>query len=373
MTGNPRDIRTIKGLSERRRLPRLGKIRLGIKQMGEAGPYPSEVSFFVIPPEVARIYGHQPKALRILLPSEDPLQVFPQAYKWYGEGSGLKCKGDGETALRRWADVEPATQRQLGGTHDPNDLVEIPCPCARLKSDDCGIRAHLMVLLPDVSLSGVYQIDTTSWWNVVEINSAIELHRGMLGRIALIPLTLRREPVEMTHNGKRRTHYLLKLTFDGDAQAALRLRAQSLHNPAPIFALPAPHDNLEPGTLPSETPVEPRPKIQHATTAGPTVEDRDQADERHIKPTAEPTETAHATGPDINAPAEALTLSPPPGPAPEPGPNQCRCGTKVSATVASYSRKHFDEVLCFNCQRKQATPASSTTDNGGAALNAHAH
>lgn len=373
----PHDFRSIKGLSERRRLPRLGKIRLGIKQTSTKGDSPKEVDYFVVPPEVAHVYGPQPKTLNILLPSEDPLQIFPQAYKWYGQGSGLKCKGNGETALRRWADVEPATQRQLGGTHDQNDLIEIPCPCPLLKDGPCGIRAHLMVLLPDVSLSGVFQIDTTSWWNVVELNSSIDLHRGILGRIAFVPLTLRREPVEMTHDGKRRVHYLLKLAFEGNIQDALRLREQSLHNPAPIFALPAPSDDLDPAVLPDEITVEPTSQIHPTTVVRTTGEPHHQPDERPTPDATEPADTAPITHPEPGASVDASHLtapalseantahtatSPIPGTpqtsVPAPDSAQCPCGTKVSTTVATYSRKHFDGVLCFTCQRKQPSPAA---------------
>ena len=47
----------IKGISEIRRLPRLGKIRLGEKKTAESGKeYPVETSHFVVPGEVARIY-----------------------------------------------------------------------------------------------------------------------------------------------------------------------------------------------------------------------------------------------------------------------------------------------------------------------------
>jgi len=46
----------IKGLSSIRRLPRLGKIRLGIKKVTAKGKeYPSETDYFVCPAEVCRV------------------------------------------------------------------------------------------------------------------------------------------------------------------------------------------------------------------------------------------------------------------------------------------------------------------------------
>lgn len=132
-------IQQIKGVSDLRRLPRLGKIRLGIKQRSRSGQeHPVELGYFVSPPEVQKVYGEQPKELLIMFPVEDVTQIFPQAYKWYGANAGLKCKGDGETAIRRWADVEEPLRQEIGGQHDENELVEIPCPCVRLESGACS-------------------------------------------------------------------------------------------------------------------------------------------------------------------------------------------------------------------------------------------
>ena len=49
----------IKGLTESRRLPRLGKIHLGIKkQSAKSGAwYPSATNYFVVPSEVAEVVG----------------------------------------------------------------------------------------------------------------------------------------------------------------------------------------------------------------------------------------------------------------------------------------------------------------------------
>jgi len=55
-------VTRIEGLSDRRRLPRLGIIRLGIKAISEktGNEYPKEVPYFVAPDEVRSIYGEQP-------------------------------------------------------------------------------------------------------------------------------------------------------------------------------------------------------------------------------------------------------------------------------------------------------------------------
>ena len=74
-----------------------------------------------------------------------------------------------------------------------------------------------MVMLPRVSCAGIWQIDTSSAHSIVEINSGVEFVRGLCGRIAHIPLTLRRlpRPLDAARGRQgRRGGYTLKLTFD---------------------------------------------------------------------------------------------------------------------------------------------------------------
>jgi hypothetical protein len=111
----------INGLSDERRLPRVGKIHLGIKKLSSRNTeYPSAVDYFVVkeddstPAAAAeafhKVYGDQPRELDIVfpetgLPFDRSLElVFSQFYKQYGKGTGLKCKGDGATASRMQVD-----------------------------------------------------------------------------------------------------------------------------------------------------------------------------------------------------------------------------------------------------------------------------
>ena len=94
---------TIKGLSDIRRLPRIGKIHLGRRLKSQRGTeYPKESDDFVIDelPEVIAVYGPHPKALDIIIPVEDQGVWFPQAFKCYGSAASLVCIGDGRTAMR---------------------------------------------------------------------------------------------------------------------------------------------------------------------------------------------------------------------------------------------------------------------------------
>lgn len=194
-------INGIKGVSDRRRLPRLGKIRLGLKVRTTKGTeYPKEVSYFVCPDEVKKIYGEQPTVLDIYFPTDDSTQFFPQSLKLY-KAQGLICKGDGENALRK--------------DEVSNELIEIECPC---ENEQCNAVGNLMVLLPRVSIGGVYQIDTGSISNIIAINSYIDYLRNLTGgRISMIPLKLRRIEQEMTfinpttNKQQKSVHYLLQM------------------------------------------------------------------------------------------------------------------------------------------------------------------
>ena len=228
MNGFKGRFSSIKDISDRRRLPRLGKIRLGVKMKSTktGNEYPKETEYFVCPPEVQKHFGEQPTELPVMFPIEDREVIFPQAYKFYGQSRGLKCIGNGETAIEF---------TEEGG-------VDRECPCERLDKD-CQRRAHLMVIIPRVSVGGVYQIDLGSYHSIVDINSGIDYVQAMVGRFSWVPLILKRVPRE-THGGeKKTTHYTLHVHFEGDVETVNVLREDTRRILAgPRYALPAPID-----------------------------------------------------------------------------------------------------------------------------------
>jgi len=205
----------IKDLSDRRRLPRLGKIRLGIKEALSGGrEYPREVDYFVVPAEVAAVYGEKTKMLDVMFPINDVEAVFPQAYKMYGGGKGLKCVGNGETSLR----LDEKTQM----------MQERACPCDLLTKKVCQRRAHLLVMLPKVSLGGIYQIDVGSYHSIVDINSGLDYVQALIGRFAMVPLILKRVPRETHDGGRKAIHYPLQIFLaEGNMEAVEALRADN--------------------------------------------------------------------------------------------------------------------------------------------------
>jgi len=209
-------VTSIRGISERRRLPRLGKIRLGIKVTNKSGAeYPKEVPYFVIPPEtdqrypqIKQLFGEQPTELDIMFPLNDREAIFPQALKFYGSGRGLKCKGDKERALQFDAEKK--------------ELIEVDCPCDLLEKGKCKQAGVLHIMLPSVSLGGYFQIITSSYNSIVDINSGIDHVKSLTwtpqnpeGFLAFVPLKLRRTATTTHHEGKRQTHYTLSVAYEG--------------------------------------------------------------------------------------------------------------------------------------------------------------
>lgn len=228
----------IKGLSEIRRLPRVAKIRLGIKATTANGTeYPKAVDYFVVreddhtPKAFAdsfhTLYGDQPKELfPVVLPSDDTEKVFPQYMRRYGKGSGLICKGDGDTA------TEVDKQGEMF-THTCD-----PANCEWVKSKHCKATATLSAMLPKVKGGlGVAQIVTSSFYSIVALNSSLEFLRDLTGgRLAGIPLTLRVVMQEVSPDGKKKLVPTLRLSYD---QLSVEELSKILAEPPMRYILPA--------------------------------------------------------------------------------------------------------------------------------------
>ncbi|QRF24951.1 hypothetical protein FY534_13620 (plasmid) [Alicyclobacillus sp. TC] len=105
----------IKGRSDIYRVPRVGKIHLGVKKVSDKSghEYPSAVDYFVVKADdttseaaaqaFQSVYGDKPREITICFPSDDPDQFFPQwlsSYRSVGGRYELFCRGDGEVAYR---------------------------------------------------------------------------------------------------------------------------------------------------------------------------------------------------------------------------------------------------------------------------------
>ena len=244
-TGFFKRFTKIKGkypISSIRRLTWKGKIRLGIQvptiakdkdgkykkdqngdfiqrrdKFGELEFHPKEVPYFVCPSEVKKMFGtEEPIELDIAFPlsglDENGLPdiggLFPQAYKYYGSSKGLKCVGDGETAMK---------------ANEKGVFEEVECPCDKFgQKDGCSKRASLFFFIPKISMGGIYVIDSGSWNTMVDVQSGIYLALELLkdpitneyNSITMLPFKLRRMQKETQHEGRKDKHWPLTCELD---------------------------------------------------------------------------------------------------------------------------------------------------------------
>lgn len=256
------NITRIKGLSDRRRMPLLGKIRLGIKVKNQEGAeYPRETDYFVCPDEVKEIFNEQPKSLEIMLPLNDIDAVFPTAYILYGHSIGVKCKGDGE---RAWH-VDPESK----------EMIDKECPCEMLDAGKCKQVGRFLFMIPKVSVAGVYQLSTSSYNSIVDIGSGLDFVQAMVGRFAFISLEMKRIPTITHHNGKRQTHHTIQIklpdAFNLKALEDMKADNNRIFTQA-RYQLPAPLDEnpeLDPPDIIDITDEEEPPTPEEEPTTEP--------------------------------------------------------------------------------------------------------
>ena len=198
----------IEGLSNIIRIPRLGKIHLGVKTKSEKskGEYPKATDYFVVPEEVQKVYGEKPIELDILFPVEEPEMFAQQWLRAYSMSQGLVCIGNGEEAKRKM-DVETgALANHQTNQWEWHEITCIPQECPEYQTKRCRRVMNLQFLLPKVPGLGVWQIDTSSFYSIVNINSMIKMLQGMFGRCSMIPLTLALGQIEVTPPGEKKKH-----------------------------------------------------------------------------------------------------------------------------------------------------------------------
>jgi hypothetical protein len=206
-------------LADRRHFPRLGVIKLGIKKVGEKGPYPSATDYFVCPPEVKAIYGEKPTSLRIMFPANEMALVAPVYHKCYSITQGLVCIGDGNNCQRK---IDTKTGDFAGRDTEHWDRVSSVCTpydCPKVIDKQCWRTMSLFFILPDVPGLGVYQINTRSRYSIGNIQNQLGrdgfLRPFTKGRIAFIPLILSLNKQQVSPLGeKKKAVYILNITTE---------------------------------------------------------------------------------------------------------------------------------------------------------------
>ena len=268
----------IKGVSDILRLPRLDKIRLGIMvETPGKHPRPKAVDYFVCPPEVREVFGEEPRELQIMFPVENPDEFAQQFLRAYSLTQGLICIGDG---ISRRQKVDTTTKKHADhNTQDWEWVVGEVCDpqeCNLYAEKRCRRVLNLQFLLPRVPGLGVWQIDTTSFYSIVNINSMIALVKNLCGRISMVPLTLCLGPIEVSPKGlKKKTVYVMHIKQDVRLADLQRL---ALTPPAQMLVIPEPEvdeapSDLYPDIVEGETVEE---KGETVEAKGETVEKEKQ-------------------------------------------------------------------------------------------------
>jgi hypothetical protein len=208
----------IEGVSDLVRIPRLGKIHLGVKvKPTEKGKseYPRATDYFVVPDEVGKIYGDKPTELQIMFPVEDPELFAQQWLRAYSLTQGLVCIGNGIEARRKLDVATGAIADHETKDWEWKEMSCDPQECQEYQTKRCRRVMNLQFLLPEVPGLGVYQIDTSSFYSIVNINSMIKMLKGMLGRCSMIPLTLTLGPIDVFPPGMiKKTVHIMHIKKD---------------------------------------------------------------------------------------------------------------------------------------------------------------
>jgi hypothetical protein len=267
--------------------PRIAKIRLGVKRTNQSGKeYPSDTDHFVLTdcPEVGKRYGDKPQALVVLFASDAIEYNFPtrlEAWKGAGAQAGqpskasLFCWSNGRDAHRIYVGDKDATGHGWVQAMDAEDrpdvgeMFDMPCPyreCPYYEKNQCKEVGRLNVVLPEVTLGGIYQIETSSAYgasNLLDmIDStldekneprgwAMKMTRSMehpLGHIAwTVPFVLERVPQNMQHDGKAMIKHVLRLRplDDPEKLAGLKIHVPAWMTGRNVFAQfgPPPEDH----------------------------------------------------------------------------------------------------------------------------------
>ena len=189
----------IQRLATRRRLPIIGKIRLGERKEAKSGTeYPVNVPYFVLDdaPGVADVYGPNPTELDIMFPSNDIESVIPTWFRWFSAGQkdasgkviGGKriCQGNGEIDKDTPGE---ATWFDRNRKPPEDEIISVDVASGQIKrkcygkfcvdardekgNPKCKQGMQVFCILPRVGFYGVYEIDTTSWDTITAFDSAL--------------------------------------------------------------------------------------------------------------------------------------------------------------------------------------------------------
>ena len=231
----------IQRLANRQRLPRIGKIKLGVTvtkvdAQGKEVTYPTEVPYFVIPPELGELYGARPTRLPILFPVDDIDRILPNRYERYSGGLlTLDCDGVQATEIPlKGPEVRYTCKRPMAEPGKPTPECE------------CGAKAKgmLNVIVRGGGI-GTYQIPIGGEARISDLITQLDVFKKIFGSLTTInghpiPFEIVRVPQTAQirnggANGERLTRegYPVKIECRFTVEQALEARGMRMLEAAP--------------------------------------------------------------------------------------------------------------------------------------------
>ena len=261
----------------------IGKIRLGMRKTAQSGAqYPTTVPYFVLndAPNVEKVYGPEPTEIDVIFVTDDIDAIAPSWLKWYGAGvkgsdgkvigGKIMCQGNGPDSNGNPGIAQHYRER------DPLTKVVPERECLGRNCKDwtdhkgnpqCKPTMQLNAILPRVTMSGIYRIDTTSWQSIRSFRSQLMWRKKLNGgRLAWHPFKIiRKERVNnfvdpKTNKERTSKQYIMLLEENEEFYQAhgkeVQAKIAAIADAAKTFAVPLnfTQDHVE-GSMEDHWPV----------------------------------------------------------------------------------------------------------------------
>ena len=162
----------------------------------------------------------QAREINVILPP-DPLGGTPIYELWSGGGCQRRCDGEEATVPVR--------------TNDDVSFIDTPCICAQRDQMECKPTVRLSVLIPEVNLSGVWNLKTNSWAAAREMQQMVSLIEMAQTR-GLVAATLAVEQREQMTLGQKKKFVVPVLRLKATLAELAAGAGNALGMPEPALA-----------------------------------------------------------------------------------------------------------------------------------------
>jgi hypothetical protein len=219
----------IYGLSNQRQLTRAGKIRIGERTQSKKGfEIPKKLDYLKFDPvdpslheDWHSLYGDKPTSIPVMLPSDNPEEVFPHEYRRWTSSNKLFCSGDNQIARRPNLQTNTVDEVACNESCPFRALDSIPADKEEKKRRACKPEGTLRVVLYELPTMGVFELKAATM-SIVRINTALDQIQRTFGRLAGVPLVLSMVPIKLTTG----IVYVFQFVVRMSIQEALRQRSE---------------------------------------------------------------------------------------------------------------------------------------------------